>query len=89
TPVVTSAPQVASITELPWTTNSAAPDTAHGAITFTDADLTDTHTVTITGVTEAGVTTGLADHATVLSWLSLGALTDSTDVVMGSRAWTF
>ena len=89
TPVVTSAPQVASITELPWTTNSAAPDTAHGAITFTDADLTDTHTVTITGVTEAGVTTGLADHATVLSWLSLGALTDSTDGVMGSRAWTF
>ncbi|MFN5713343.1 MAG: VCBS domain-containing protein, partial [Bradyrhizobium sp.] len=89
TPVVTSAPQVASITELPWTTNSAAPDTAHGAITFTDADLTDTHSVTITGVTEAGVTTGLADHATVLSWLSLGALTDSTDGVMGSRAWTF
>ncbi|MGY4475765.1 VCBS domain-containing protein [Bradyrhizobium sp. USDA 3364] len=89
TPVVTSAPQAGSITELPWTTNSAAPDTAQGTVTFTDADLTDTHTVTITGVTEAGVTTGLANQATVLSWLSLGALTDSTDGVTGSRAWTF
>ncbi|WP_063695259.1 VCBS domain-containing protein [Bradyrhizobium embrapense] len=89
TPVVTSAAQVGSITELPWTTNSAVPDTAHGTVTFTDADLTDTHTVTITGVTEAGVTSGLANEATVLSWLSLGALTDSTDGVTGSRPWTF
>ncbi|MCC8978825.1 VCBS domain-containing protein [Bradyrhizobium acaciae] len=89
TPVVTSAAQVGSITELPWTTNSAAPDAAHGTVTFTDADLTDTHSVTITGVTEAGVTSGLANQATVLSWLSLGALTDSTDGVTGSRSWTF
>ncbi|MHC2254502.1 VCBS repeat-containing protein [Bradyrhizobium embrapense] len=89
TPVVTSAAQVGSITELPWTTNSAVPDTAHGTVTFTDADLTDTHTVTITGVTEAGVTSGLANEATVLSWLSLGALADSTDGVTGSRPWTF
>ncbi|MHC2331250.1 VCBS domain-containing protein [Bradyrhizobium sp. USDA 4454] len=89
TPVVTSSAQAGSITELPWTTNSAAPDTAHGTLTFTDADLTDTHTVSITGVTEAGVTTGLASHATVLSWLSLGTLADSTDGVTGARAWTF
>ncbi|MEY9517773.1 VCBS domain-containing protein [Bradyrhizobium elkanii] len=88
-PVVTSSAQAGSITELAATTNSAQPDTAHGTLTFTDADLTDTHTVTITGVTEAGVTTGLAGHATVLSWLSLGALTDSTDGVTGSRSWTF
>ncbi|GKQ51418.1 VCBS domain-containing protein [Bradyrhizobium sp. Ce-3] len=89
TPVVTSAAQVGSITELPWTTNSAAPDTVLGTITFTDADLTDTHTVAIIGVTEAGVTSGLASQATVLSWLSLGALTDATDGVTGSRGWTF
>ncbi|GEC56605.1 VCBS repeat-containing protein [Bradyrhizobium japonicum] len=89
TPAVTSSTQAGSITELAATTNSAQPDTAHGTLTFTDADLTDTHTVTITGVTEAGVTTGLAGHATVLSWLSLGALTDSTDGVTGSRSWTF
>ncbi|WP_407150120.1 VCBS domain-containing protein [Bradyrhizobium sp. ORS 86] len=89
TPIVTSLTQAATITETPWTTNSAVADTAHGTITFTDPDLTDTHKVTITGVTESGVTTGLADHATVLSWLSLGALTDSTDGVTGSRSWTF
>ncbi|MVT65075.1 hypothetical protein GPL21_08135 [Bradyrhizobium pachyrhizi] len=89
TPVVTSSAQAGSITELAVTTNSAQPDTAHGTLTFTDADLTDTHTVTITGVTETGVTTGLAGHATVLTWLSLGALTDSTDGVTGSRSWTF
>nr|WP_155262602.1 VCBS domain-containing protein [Bradyrhizobium sp. BR2003] len=89
TPAVTSSAQAGSITELAATTNSAQPDTAHGTLTFTDADLTDTHTVTITGVSEAGVTTGLASHATVLSWLSLGALTDSTDGVTGSRSWTF
>ncbi|MHC1945477.1 FecR domain-containing protein [Bradyrhizobium sp. UFLA06-06] len=89
TPVVTSSAQAGSITELAATTNSAQPDTAHGTLTFTDADLSDTHMVTITGVTEAGVTSGLASHATVLSWLSLGALTDSTDGVTGSRSWTF
>ncbi|MBA1779360.1 VCBS domain-containing protein, partial [Escherichia coli] len=30
-----------------------------------------------------------ASEATVLSWLSLGALVDSTDGVTGSRSWTF
>ena len=89
TPVVTSSAQVGSIVEQPWTTNSAVADTAHGTVTFTDVDLTDTHSVTITGVTEAGVTTGLASEATVLSWLSLGALVDSTDGMTGSRSWTF
>ncbi|WP_375777440.1 VCBS domain-containing protein [Bradyrhizobium sp. ma5] len=89
TPVVTSAAQVGSITELPWTTNSAAPDTAHGTVTFTDADLTDTHTVAITGVTATGFTGGIPNQATLLSWLSLGALTDSTDGMTGSRSWTF
>ncbi|WGS28453.1 VCBS domain-containing protein [Bradyrhizobium sp. ISRA464] len=88
-PIVTSLAQAATITETPWTTHSTVPDTARGTVTFTDPDLTDTHTVTITGVTESGVTTGLADQATVLSWLSLGALTDSTDGVTGSRSWTF
>jgi len=88
-PIVTSLAQAATITETPWTTNSAAADTAHGTVTVTDPDLTDTHTVTITGVTDSGVTTGLADHATVLSWLSLGTLTDSTDGVTGSSSWTF
>ncbi|MGY3485565.1 VCBS repeat-containing protein [Bradyrhizobium sp. USDA 4011] len=89
TPVVTSPAQAGSITELPWTTNSASPDTAHGTVTFTDADLTDTHTVAITGVTATGFTGGIPNQATMLSWLSLGTLTDSTDGVIGSRSWTF
>jgi VCBS repeat-containing protein len=88
-PVVTSATPTAAITEALATTNSATPDLANGAITFTDPDLTDTHSVTITGVTASGVTTGLADHATIAGWLTLGALTDATNGTTGSRAWTF
>ncbi|MCA6123305.1 VCBS domain-containing protein [Bradyrhizobium sp. WSM 1704] len=88
-PVITSAPQTAAITEIDGTTGSAQPDTASGIVTFADADRSDTHSLTITGVTEQGATAGLADHATVLSWLSLGTLTDSTGGVTGSRAWTF
>ena len=89
TPVITSVTQAAAITELLATHDSATPDTATGAVTFTDADLTDSHAVTITGVTISGVTTGLAPSATVLGWLSLGALNDSTDGHTGSRSWTF
>ena len=54
------------------------PDTATGAVTFTDVDLSDTHTVTVTGVVASGTTSGLPINSTVLSWLSLGALTDTT-----------
>ncbi|QPF84427.1 FecR domain-containing protein [Bradyrhizobium genosp. L] len=89
TPVVTSAAQTGAITELPDTTRSAAPDQVTGTLTFTDADLTDAHTVSITGVSVSGVATGLVDQATVLDWLSLGALTDATDGATGSRGWTF
>nr|WP_249159653.1 VCBS domain-containing protein [Bradyrhizobium tropiciagri] len=89
TPVITSAPQTGAITEIAGTTGSTQTDTASGAVTFADADLSDTHSLTITGVTEAGAATGLANHATVLSWLSLGALTDSTGGVTGSRGWSF
>ena len=89
TPVITSSTQAAAITELLATHGSTTPDTATGTIKFTDADLTDTHAVTITGVAITGVTTGLADNATVKGWLSLAALTDSTDGITGSRNWTF
>ena len=40
---ITSDPQAATITESADTHGSATPDTASGAITFIDADLTDTH----------------------------------------------
>ena len=66
----------------PALTNSSTPDTATGTITFTDVDWTDTHAVMIvSSVSASGVTTGLASGAVQLTWLSLGALTDSTDGV--------
>ena len=35
------------------------------------------------------VTTGLADHDTLLGWLHLDAFHDSTDGVTGTQAWSF
>ncbi|ANW04717.1 VCBS domain-containing protein [Bradyrhizobium icense] len=86
---ITSDPQTATIAERADTYNSATLDTASGAITFTDADLTDTHEVKITGVSASGVMTGLANGTVQLSWLALGPLTDSTDGVQGSKSWSF
>ncbi len=95
TPVITSSAQIGTITELsnpsqPNPTGSTTLDTATGAVTFTDVDLSDTHTVTVTGVAATGITTGLATNSTVLGWLSLGALTDTTGTgATGSDAWSF
>ncbi len=86
---ITSDAQTAAITEHAGTHNSATPDTASGAITFVDADFTDTHDVEITGVSASGVMSGLANGAVQLSWLSLGPLSDSTDGMPGSQGWTF
>ncbi|MGY4608900.1 VCBS repeat-containing protein [Bradyrhizobium sp. USDA 4474] len=89
TPVITSSAQGAALSELTGQTGSTSPDSATGTVTFSDADLSDTHSVTITGVTSSGVTSGLADNATLLSWLTLGTLTDSTNGVTGSDGWSF
>jgi VCBS repeat-containing protein len=86
---ITGEPQTAAVAEHADTHNSAAPDTASGAITFVDADLTDTHSVKLAGVSASGVVTGLANGAVQLNWLSLGPLGDSTDGVPGSQDWTF
>ena len=86
---ITSDPQTATIAERADTHGSATPDTASGAITFNDADLTDTHEVEITGVSASGTTTGLANGTLPLSWLTLGPLSDSTDGVQGSKGWSF
>ena len=86
---ITSDPQAAAITESADTHGAATPDTASGAITFVDADLTDTHAVKITGVNASGVMTGLANGTVQLSWLSLGPLSDSTDGLQGSKGWSF
>ncbi|MBV8765718.1 MAG: VCBS domain-containing protein, partial [Hyphomicrobiales bacterium] len=89
-PVISSGTQSAAITELTGTLGSNTADTASGAVTFTDADLSDTHAVSITGVTTSGVTSGLPAAATVLGWLSLGTLADTTGTgTGGSDAWSF
>jgi len=54
-----------------------------GTVKFTDADLSDTHTVTVTGVTASGATSGLPVNTTLASWLSLGTLTDSGNGATG------
>ncbi|WP_108512242.1 VCBS domain-containing protein [Bradyrhizobium algeriense] len=86
---ITSDEQAATISERADTHDSATPDTASGAITFNDADLTDTHDVEIASVNASGVLTGLANGTVQLSWLSLGPLADSTDGVRGSKSWSF
>src|SRR4029079_14670967 len=86
---ITSDPQTAAITEHAGTHHSATPDTASGAITCTDADLTDTHAVKITSVHATGVTTALVNGAVPSEWLSLGPLNDSTDGKPGSQSWSF
>ena len=59
-------------------------------MTFTDVDLSDHHQVTVTGVVASGVTTGLANNATLLGWLTLGTLTDTTGSGLGgSQPWNF
>jgi VCBS repeat-containing protein len=73
----------------PNPTGSTADDTVTGTISFTDVDLIDAHEVTIQGVVASGITTGAPSNATMLGWLSLGALTDATNGVTGSTGWTF
>ena len=86
---ITSGAQTAAIAEIAGTHGSDQADTASGSIQFADVDLTDSHEFTVTGVTASGVMTGLADHDTQFGWLTLGDLTDSTDQINGSQAWSF
>ncbi|WP_247834400.1 VCBS domain-containing protein [Bradyrhizobium sp. 200] len=86
---ITSGAQTAAITEIVGAHGSDEANAASGSIKFADVDLTDTHEFTVTGVTAAGVMTGLADHDTQFGWLTLGDLTDSTDGILGSQVWSF
>ena len=89
-PVITSGTQTGAIIERPGTQSSTTPDTTSGAVTFTDVDLSDTHAVTVTGVVASGITSDLPGTAVLSSWLTLGALTDTTGTgTGGSDAWTF
>jgi VCBS repeat-containing protein len=78
----------AALTELANVTGSSAADTASGAIKFTD-DAGDTHTATITGVAVSGTVSGLPASATMLAWLSKGALVEQAGSTPGSLGWSF
>ena len=60
-----------------------------GAIAFTDVNLDDTHTASITGVTATGVISGMPSNATLLSLLTLGSLAEVSGTTPGSVAWNF
>jgi VCBS repeat-containing protein len=64
-------------------------DTATGAIKFTDVDLADSHTASMTSVTASGTTTGMPDSTTMLNWLSLGPPNEPVGTTAGSLAWNF
>ena len=81
--------QAVAIAERAGSHGSAALDTTSGAIAFVDADLTDTHNAKVTSVHASGTMAGLANGAVQLSWLSLGALHDSTNGAQGSQSWSF
>lgn len=87
--LATGSTTAASVTELAGTTGSSANDTASGVIKFTDPDLADTHTMTVTAVSTTGVMGGLPGNTTVLGWLSSGALTEPSGATAGSQAWIF
>src|SRR5260221_523413 len=79
-PVISSTVAAApgSVTELAGVTGSTAADLAAGTLTFTDVDLTDTHTAT-----------AAAQGTGYLGSFTLGTLADSTNGVTGSVSWTF
>src|SRR5258708_882875 len=79
-PVITStvAAATGSVTELAGVTGSTATDLAAGTLTFTDVDLTDTHTATV-----------VAQGAGYLGSFTLGALADSTGGATGSVGLNF
>jgi VCBS repeat-containing protein len=90
---ITSGPESATVAEQPNVTGSSTPDTsAPGTLSFTDADLTDTHAVTVTldsavwSNNSFGVPPqALADLQSALAT----TLTDSTGTGSGSVNWSF
>jgi VCBS repeat-containing protein len=79
-PVITSTAAAAAgtVNELPNVTGSTAIDASTGTLTFTDINVTDTHTVT-----------AVPQAAGYLGTFSLGALTDSLNGTTGHFAWNF
>ena len=78
-----------AITERANLTGSTAADVATGAIKFTDPDNGDVHSLSITGVAASGSASGLPSAPTLLSWLTLGAVTEPAGTTTGSSTWNF
>ncbi|WP_249150818.1 VCBS domain-containing protein [Bradyrhizobium sp. JYMT SZCCT0180] len=89
TPAITGGSLVGTITEAADTHDPPTPDPVEGTILFADVDQSDTHDVTITGVSASGVTTGLAGYSFQFGWLTLDTLVDSTGGVTGTQDWKF
>jgi Ca2+-binding RTX toxin-like protein len=89
TPLVSAGTITGAITELASVTGSSTNDTASGTLKFTDADPTDTHSATILSVAASGTTSGLPANATMLGWLSKGALVEQAGATPGSLPWSF
>lgn len=90
--VITSGPESSTVSEQDNTTGSATTDTTPttpaGTVAFTDADLSDTHTVAVTLASTSGPTappTTQADLANAVTTV----LHDSTGTGSGSVDWNF
>ena len=90
--VITSGPQSSTVSELADTTGSAAIDTTPtvpaGTLAFTDTDIGDTHTVTVTLDSTSGPAVPAATQADLATALTT-VLTDSTGTGTGSIDWNF
>lgn len=78
-----------AINELAVPTPDSTLDQVSGNITFTDANLDDTHSATVTGVTASGDTTALPSTATLLSLFTLGSINEEQGSRPGTVGWSF
>jgi len=80
-----------SITEATLTSGSTSPDTASGSIAFADADLTDTHAISVTGHSYVwtGGTLSSDQQVALTSAFLLDTKVDSTGTGSGTQAWSF
>jgi VCBS repeat-containing protein len=89
---ITSGPGSATVAEQPNTAGSTAPDTATGTLAFTDVDLTDSHSVSVSldsATWSADPTFVPADTLADLQTALNTALHDSTGSGTGGIDWTF
>lgn len=71
------------------TTGGASSDVGAGTIAFTDADLADTHSVSVNSVSASGAVDGLPGNSTLLGLLSAGLAADDSATTPGSVNWSF